>query len=248
MEFVDLKVERRMGTGKGVARQLRQRDQIPAILYGDGEPILLTADPKGLLRVLGTEAGENVILNLTIVDGGEFSRKAMVKELQVDPVTGRPLHADFLVISMERPIEVDVPVEAVGVATGVKDKGGILDQILRELKVRCLPGAIPDKITLDVSALDIGDVIHVSDLPIPQGVELLTDLDQTVVTVVAPKVEVEEVAAPTEEEVAAAAAAEEELAKEPGAEAEGGAKPGARAPSKAESAAKPGAKAPPKKE
>ncbi|MFQ5988391.1 MAG: 50S ribosomal protein L25 [Candidatus Methylomirabilales bacterium] len=234
MEFVDLKVERRTGTGKGVARELRRQGQIPAILYGEGEPIPLTADPKGLLRALGTEAGENVILNLTIVDGKDFTRKAMVKELQVDPVTGRPLHADFLTISMERPIEVEVPVEAVGVAIGVKEKGGILDQILRQLRVRCLPGAIPDRIALDVSSLDIGDVLHVSDIPIPGGVELLTDLEQTVVTVVAPKVEVEEVAAPVAEEVAAAAAAEEEPAKEPGAEAEDAAKPGTKAPPKKE--------------
>ncbi|MEE8224853.1 MAG: 50S ribosomal protein L25, partial [candidate division NC10 bacterium] len=133
MEFVDLRVERRTGTGKGVARELRRRGQIPAILYGEGEPIPLTADPKVLLRVLGTEAGENVILNLTIVDGKDFTRKAMVKEVQVDPVTGKPLHADFLAISMERPIEVEVPVEVAGVPEGVKEKGGILDQILREI-------------------------------------------------------------------------------------------------------------------
>lgn len=233
MEFVDLRVERRTEKGKGVARELRRRGQIPAILYGDGEPIALKADPKTLVRVLGTEAGENVILNLTIVNGKEFTRTAMVKEVQVDPVTGKPLHADFLAISMERPIEVEVPVEATGIALGVKDKGGVLDQILRELRVRCLPGAIPDKITLDVSALDIGDVLHVSDLPIPHGVELLTDREQTVVTVVAPRVE-EEVAAPAEAEVAAAPAGEEEPAKEPGAEAEGAAKAEAKAPRKKE--------------
>ena len=227
MEFVDLTVERRTGTGKSVARELRRRGQIPAIFYGDGESIALQADPKSLLRALGTESGENVILNLTIVNGEEFTRKAMVKEVQVDPVTGRPLHADFLGISMERPIEVEVPVEATGVAIGVKEKGGVLDQILRELRVRCLPGAIPDKITVDVSSLDIGDVLHVSDLPIPDGVECLTDREQTVVTVAAPRVE--EVAAPAEEAVAAAPAGEEEPPKEPGTETEKTAKPGPRA-------------------
>lgn len=233
MEFVDLRVEHRTKTGKGVARELRRKGQIPAILYGDGEPVPLKADPKALVRALGTEAGENVILNLTIVNGEAFIRKAMVKEVQVDPVTGRPLHADFLIISMERPIEVEIPVEATGVAIGVKDKGGVLDQILRELRVRCLPGAIPDKFTLDVSSLDIGDVLHVSDLPIPDGVELLTDREQTVVTVAAPRVE-EEVVAPAEEEVAAVPAGEEELAKEPSAEAEGAAKTEVKAPRKKE--------------
>lgn len=227
MEFVDLRVERRTGTGKGVARGLRRQGQIPAILYGEGEPISLTADPKVLLRALGTEAGENVILNLTIVDGKDFTRKAMVKEVQVDPVTGKPLHADFLAISMERPIEVEVPVEVAGVPEGVKEKGGILDQILREIRVRCLPVAIPDRIGLDVSSLDIGDVLHVSDLPIPEGVELLTDREQAVVMVAAPAVE--EVAAPVGEEVVAVPAGEEEPSEEPAAEAEKAAKPGTKA-------------------
>ncbi len=227
MEFVDLRVERRTGTGKGVARELRRRGQIPAILYGEGETIPLTADPKILLRALGTEAGENVILNLTIVDGKDFTRKAMVKEVQVDPVTGKPLHADFLAISMERPIEVEVPVEVAGVPEGVKEKGGILDQILREIRVRCLPVAIPDRIGLDVSSLDIGDVLHVSDLPIPEGVELLTDREQAVVMVAAPAVE--EVAAPVGEEAAAVPAGEEEPSEEPAAEAERAAKPGTKA-------------------
>ncbi len=227
MEFVELRVERRTGTGKGVARELRRRGQIPAILYGEGEPIPLTADPKVLLRVLGTEAGENVILNLTIVAGKDFTRKAMVKEVQVDPVTGKPLHADFLAISMERPIEVEVPVEVAGVPEGVKEKGGILDQILREIRVRCLPVAIPDRIGLDVSSLDIGDVLHVSDLPIPEGVELLTDREQAVVMVAAPAVE--EVAAPVGEEAAAVPAGEEEPSEEPAAEAERAAKPGTKA-------------------
>ncbi|MEE8224545.1 MAG: 50S ribosomal protein L25, partial [candidate division NC10 bacterium] len=136
-------------------------------------------------------------------------------------------HADFLAISMERPIEVEVPVEVAGVPEGVKEKGGILDQILREIRVRCLPVAIPDRIGLDVSSLDIGDVLHVSDLPIPEGVELLTDREQAVVMVAAPAVE--EVAAPVGEEAAAVPAGEEEPSEEPAAEAERAAKPGTKA-------------------
>lgn len=175
-------------------------------MYGEGDPIALTVDRRGLLRVMGTEAGENVILNLTIVSGKELTRKAMVKEMQVDPVTGTLLHADFLAISMERAIEVEVPVEVVGVAIGVKEKGGTLTQIVRELSVRCLPAAIPDRITIDVSHLDVGDGLHVKDVSIPADVELLTDTEQVVATVTAPVVE--EVAAPVEEEVAAPAAEE----------------------------------------
>ncbi|MFQ5847448.1 MAG: 50S ribosomal protein L25 [Candidatus Methylomirabilales bacterium] len=227
MEFVDLKVERRAGTGKGVARKLRQRGQIPAILYGEGEPIPVTADPKSLLRALGTEAGENVILNLTIVDGEEIIRKAMVKEVQADPVAGTLLHADLLAISMERPIEVEVPVELVGAAKGVKEEGGIVEQVFRALEVRCLPGAIPDRVALEVSALSIGDVLYVKDLPIPEGVELLTDREQVVVTVAAPAVE--EVAAPAApEEVPAEEGAVPEAVAEPEAASEAAAKGGGK--------------------
>jgi large subunit ribosomal protein L25 len=232
MEFVDLRVERRPGIGKGTARKLRRQGRIPAVFYGEGEPTPVTVDPQSLLRVLGTAAGENVILNLIIVNGEERLRKAMVKEVQVDPVSGAILHADLLAISMERPIEVGVPVELVGIARGVKEEGGVVEQILRELEVRCLPGAIPDRIALDISALKIGDVIHVKDLPVPGGVELLTDTDQVVVTVAAPVVE--EVPAPVVEE--AAVPAEEAAAKE-GAPKESPGKPGAAK----EPAAKPGA-------
>jgi large subunit ribosomal protein L25 len=206
MEFVDLKVERRTGTGKSVSRKLRRRGRIPAIVYGEGAPIPVAADPKSLLKALRTEAGENVILNLTIVDTEEVTRKAMVKGVQVDPVTGIVLHADFLAISMERPIEVEVPVELVGVARGVKEEGGIVEQILRELKVKCLPRAIPDKVQLDISMLGMGDVVHVKDLAIPGGVELLTDTEQVVVTVAAAAVE--EVAAPPAVEAVPAEAVE----------------------------------------
>jgi len=240
MEFVDLKVERRTGTGKSVARRLRQQGRIPAIVYGEGEPIPVAADPKSLLKALRTEAGENVILNLTIVDTDEVTRKAMVKGVQVDPVSGIVLHADFLAISMERPIEVGVPVDLMGVARGVKEEGGIVEQILRELKVKCLPSAIPDRIQLDISTLSIGDVVHVKDLAIPGGVELLTDREQVVVTVAAAPVE--EVAVPAAAEAVAPEAAEappeEGAAKEaakPGA-AKAAGKPGA-----AKEAAKPGA-------
>jgi large subunit ribosomal protein L25 len=231
MEFVDLKVERRTGTGKSVARKLRQGGRIPAIVYGEGEPIPVAADPKSLLKVLRTEAGENVILNLTIVDTEEVTRKAMVKGVQVDPVTGIVLHADFLAISLERPIEVGVPVELVGVARGVKEEGGIVEQILRELKVKCLPRAIPDRIQLEISTLSMGDVVHVKDLAIPGGVELLTDREQVVVTVAAAPVE--EVAAPVAPEAVAPEAAE--APPEEGAVKEAG-KPGV-----AKEAGKPGA-------
>ncbi|MFQ5840088.1 MAG: 50S ribosomal protein L25/general stress protein Ctc [Candidatus Methylomirabilales bacterium] len=228
MEFVDLTVERRQGTGKGVARKVRAQGLLPAVLYGEGESLPITVDPRHLQRALATEAGENVILNLTVRDGGGgMVRKTIVREVQTHPVSGRFLHADFLAISMERALEIEVPIELIGVPTGVKDKGGVLEHVLRALEVRCLPTAIPDEIRIDVGALDIGDAIHVRDLGIPEGVEVLADREQVVATVAPPAaVEVvEEALAPGEVQVGEAPETAEGAAKEaasPEAKAAGG--------------------------
>jgi large subunit ribosomal protein L25 len=122
----------------------------------------------------------------------------ILKELQIDPVKGRPLHADFLEVSMERKIRVEVPLVLSGEPVGVKSKGGILEQPLRQLFVECLPLDIPDRIPVDVSQLDIGNAIHVRDITVGEGVRILEDADRVVASVVAPAAE--EVAAPVEEE------------------------------------------------
>lgn len=199
---------------------------------------MLSVSPKALQGALG--AGENVIINLQVkTDGGVETRKVLVKELQTDPVRGNPLHADFLGISMTRVIAVKVPVELMGMPVGVTGKGGILEHALWELEVKCLPTAIPERITLDVSALDLGDALHVKDLKVPEGVVVETDPGQVVAMVSAPRVEVEEPVAPevpTEPELVGRKAEPEEAEGEEGAKEP--AKKGA-APPKAEAAKKP---------
>jgi large subunit ribosomal protein L25 len=177
---------------------LRQAKRIPAVVYGGPRgPIPLVVNPLELLAVL--EAGENVLINLSMT-GGETPQTSVVilKDLQRHPVKGSPLHADFQEISMERKIRVEVPLLLSGEPTGVKDKGGILEHALRQLSVECLPLSIPDRIVLDVTALDIGDTLHVRDVTVAEGVRILDDGARVVASVLAPKAE--EVAEVAEEE------------------------------------------------
>jgi large subunit ribosomal protein L25 len=198
MATVDLRAEFRTVVGKEGAKRLRRAQRIPAVVYGGPRgPISVVVSPHDLMTAL--EAGENVLINLSLT-GGEAPRTSVVilKELQRDPVKGRPLHADFQEISMERKIRVEVSVALSGEPVGVKDKGGILEHTLRQLLVECLPLSIPDRIVVDVAALDIGDALHVRDVTAPEGVRLLDDGARVVASVLAPAAE--EVAAPTEEE------------------------------------------------
>jgi large subunit ribosomal protein L25 len=159
----------------------------------------MVVNPQELLSALG--ASENVLINLSL-DGAEGTHTCTVilKELQLDPVKGRPLHADFQEISMERKIRVEVPLVLSGESLRVKGKGGILEQPLRQLFVECLPLNIPERISVDVSALDVGDAIHVRDLTVGEGVRILEDPARVVASVVA--LAAEEVAAPVEEKPA----------------------------------------------
>ena len=198
MATVDLQAEFRTVVGKEGAKKLRQVKRIPAVVYGGPRgPIPVVVNPLELLTVL--EAGENVLINLSLT-GGETPQTSVVilKDLQRHPVKGSPLHADFQEISMERKIRVEVPLLLSGEPTGVKDKGGILEHALRQLSVECLPLSIPDRIVLDVTALDIGDTLHVRDVTVAEGVRILDDGARVVASVLAPKAE--EVAAVTEEE------------------------------------------------
>ena len=198
MATVDLQAEFRSVVGKEGAKKLRQVRRIPAVVYGGPRgPIPLVVNPLELLAVL--EAGENVLINLSMT-GGETSQTSVVilKDLQRHPVKGSPLHADFQEISMERKIRVEVPLLLSGEPTGVKEKGGILEHALRQLSVECLPLSIPDRIVLDVTALDIGDTLHVRDVTVAEGVRILDDGARVVASVLAPKAE--EVAEVAEEE------------------------------------------------
>jgi large subunit ribosomal protein L25 len=209
MAIVALTSARRAGTGKGTARKLRAAGRIPAVFYGRGEAAIpLTVEMKDLKSAMESASGGNVIVDLRVEGEAAADRKAIIREIQRDPVAGRILHVDFQHISLTEKITVEVPVVLVGTPTGVKDGGGILETLLREVEVECLPTDIPAHIDVDVSALGIGDSIHVGDLK-AERITIVTDPDRTVATVVPPTV-LEE-AKPAEE---AAAAEPELIAKE----------------------------------
>ena len=210
MEKPILNAEVREKTGKEMAKKLRAKGLIPAIFYGpNSETIALTLDPKELSRTLHTEAGENVLIDLNIRKGEESLKKVvMLKELQMQPLQRRALHADFFEVSMDVMVTVEIPVHLLGKSEGVK-VGGILEQVQRTIQIQCLPGDIPRSIDVDVSALMIGDSIHVSDLKL-ERFKILSDLNFTIATVVPPVAE----AKPAEEVVAEEAPEAEAEAKE----------------------------------
>jgi large subunit ribosomal protein L25 len=185
MAVIALSGQLRERLGKGGARTERREGKIPAVLYGHGEkPISVTIGSRDFDLALRGHKGGNPIVNLS-VDSKEFT--ALIRDVQYDPVTHGILHLDFQHISLTETIEVSVPVHLTGLAVGVKDGGGILETILRDVEVRCLPTAIPSSIDADVSALNIGDSVHVRDLSVP-NVTILTDPDATIATVVPPTV------------------------------------------------------------
>lgn len=189
-----LAVEPRAGRGKGYARKLRAAGRIPAVCYSPGAPTTaLQLDPAALDRLLRkSSAGMNTLIDLA--GGGLDGKVVLVKELQRHPVNGAMLHADLFAVDVDKPIEVAVPVRIVGTPLGVTFGGGILDFPLREIHVLCLPRAIPEELPIDVGALQLGDSVHVRDIALPAGVQLMSDPNLSVVSVVAPKAE--EVAAP----------------------------------------------------
>jgi len=212
MAEIVISATNRADRGKNAARRLRRRGLVPGIVYGGkGENLAVAVDPKALQRVLRSEAGRNAILKLSIADHG--STNAILKNWQVDPVKESFLHADFYRIAMDVAIRVTVPIHVVGEARGVKVDAGILELVIREIEVECLPGDIPERIAVDVADLGINQSLRVSDVPIPAKVKVLQAADQVVVHVVAVK---EEEAAPA----AAAAPVAEGEAAAPGAEPE----------------------------
>ncbi|HET9217731.1 MAG TPA: 50S ribosomal protein L25, partial [Terriglobia bacterium] len=197
----------RADRGKNAARRLRAKGMIPAVVYGGkGDSVAVSVDPKTLLRVLRSEAGRNTILSLDLGDGGKTS--AILKSWQVDPVDEKFIHADFYRIAMDVAIKVKVPILTKGEARGVKVDAGILEIIMREVEVECLPGDIPERIEVDVTDLGIHGALRVSDLKISDKVKILDEADQIVVHVVSVKEEVAPTAAaPVEGEAGAAPAA-----------------------------------------
>jgi large subunit ribosomal protein L25 len=208
LELIELKTNVRTTTGNGPARRLRQKGQIPAVLYGPGtESVLLSVNISDIDRILKKGRIGQVLLNLVIPNNGETSTKTvMVKELQHHPVSRNYLHIDFYEVAMDRKIMVNIPVTTTGKAKGVEN-GGILQIIRRELEVQCFPLDVPESIEIDISDLDIGDSIHLGDIARQSKIEFLDDENFTVVTVVSPKVE--EAAEAAEEAEGEAAIAKE---------------------------------------
>jgi large subunit ribosomal protein L25 len=200
MAISSLTGEQRSGVGKSVARKLRAAGRVPAIYYGRGEqPIALTINAKEVETLIHGASGANVIVDLMVSGAATADRKALIREIQRDPVVGNILHLDLQHISLTERITVEVPIELIGIPTGVKDGGGILEHLLREVEVECLPTDIPTQLEADVSMLNIGDSLHVSDLK-AERVTILTEADRAIATVVPPTI-LEE-AAPAEAAVA----------------------------------------------
>ncbi len=186
-----LTARRRHETGKGVARRLRAAGQVPAVLYGkDQEPISLTLNAREALHLFHSISVENTIVNVRIDDDKE-ELETLVREIQMHPFRPDIVHVDFYCIERGVALEVDIPADYVGTPHGVRD-GGVLEIILHEFRVKCLPVDIPETIAVDISALDIGDSIHASEISMDEAVELLTDPGQTICLVSAPRVEEEE--------------------------------------------------------
>ena len=192
MELNEINANIRATTGNGPARVLRREGRIPAILYGSAtDPVLLSVDIKDLEQAFKTTASSQALLNLVVHDSETYSKSVMVKELQTHPTTEAFLHADFYEIDMENKITVNVPILLVGKSKGVEE-GGLLQSIRRELEITCLPNQIPAAIEVDVTDMVIGDSLHVKSISLPEGVELQTETDFTVLTVISAKVEIEE--------------------------------------------------------
>ena len=202
---VKLKAEPRTNVGRSAVRKLRARGLIPAVIYGGNDkPQPLQVATREINAMMSHASGENVLVELEI-DGEGSSRTALVQEVQHSPVGGEIRHVDFHAVSMDQMIQAEVPLEPVGIPVGVKTFGGLLEQSLRVLAIECLPGDLPDRITADVSQLNIGDSIHVRDIQFPSGVTPKVPPDLTALSVLAPVVEEE---APVAEAEAAAAGPE----------------------------------------
>jgi len=213
-----LEAQPRTAGTKNDARRVRRGGKVPAVIYGAGKAALsVSVDPRQVTRILHSQTGHNTVFDLT-VDGERT--KAMIVDWQYEPIKGSLLHIDLKRIAMDQKLRVNVPIELVGESAGVKQQGGILEQIAREVEVECLPGDIPNQIELNVSELVFGVVLRVSDLPKSDKIKVLTDPDQPVVHIIT----IKEEEVPTADAVAgeaAAAPAEPEVMKKGKQEAEG---------------------------
>lgn len=230
MEHISLQARRRDGLGKGQARKLRRAGQVPGVVYGRRrEPLPVVVEAKSLRNVLHTQAGMNVLIDLSIANGDRAAETVMVKDVQRDIFLRDIIHVDFHTISLTETLEAHVRLSFVGQAPGVAE-GGVFEVHLREVVIECLPTQIPEHVEVDINGLAVGDSIHVRDLKVPPEVTIVTPVEEVVATVVMPKAveEVAPAAAPAEVPVAEAAEPEAKVEAAKPAEkakpAEGGAK------------------------
>lgn len=194
MKQVNLSAIKREKIGKEFSKKLRKQGLIPAIIYGPRfQSLPIAVKSSELESILIKHKGETILFNLQLIDGEPSKIQTILKEYQTHPVTDKIIHIDFLAIHEKETITIYVPLEFLGKPIGIS-KGGILEILLHELTIECLPSDIPDKIIVDISNLDIGDVLHVKDIKVPEGIKIVDDPEETVVTILTEtKEEVEEI-------------------------------------------------------
>lgn len=190
MERISLDAEQRTEKGTGAARALRRSGMLPAVVYREGNAVPIKVNRREIVKFINSTLGEQVMVELKFSDGN--SKLALLREYQVDPVRSELLHADFYEVSLTEKVRVTVSLVLMGEPVGVKKEGGILQQLLREVEIECLPDDIPAHVEVDVTALAAGRTLHISEIPFPEGVRVLHDPDEAVATVTVPAAEVEE--------------------------------------------------------
>jgi large subunit ribosomal protein L25 len=240
MKSVPLKAYPRTQLRRGGVKKLRDTGRVPAVIYGrQAKPQNLEINAKEIGELIHHSASENLLVDLSVENDARAKRLALVQEIQHHPLDGKVLHVDLHEVAENEKVIIQVPVETVGEAAGVKNSGGVLEHVLFKLRVRSLPKDLPEQIIIDVSHLELGKAVHVGEVKAPAGVEILGDKSMPVVTVALPRTEEEEAAATATTE--AVSAGDVEMLKEKKEDGEEG-----EAPAKGEKGAKAGEKAPTK--
>lgn len=198
MQKVVIKAEKRAEIGKSGARSLRRQGMMPAVLYAAGTSTPIKVLSKEVTKLMVSGGGEHALIAIELSEDKK-DHWALIKDYQLDPIRNELLHVDFIEISLEKKVKITTPIIITKEPMGIK-KGGILQQLMRDIEIECLPTQIPDGIEVDVSSLDIGHSLHVSDLTVKEGIKIISDPKEVILTVTAPVVE--EVAAPAEAVVA----------------------------------------------